>query len=111
MRSANLGFWLEGAPPIVTPASKVGDVKHLSRRTRDSVKGDALNRKKLQRYQELKNGPYLEGIQLNPEELYQICERRIGNSRPKAPQPHGGTSEHKTKKECNCEQKKDVVTR
>ena len=29
MRSANLGFLLEGAPPIVAPASEVGDVKHL----------------------------------------------------------------------------------
>ena len=53
MRSANLGFWLEGARPVVTLASKVGDVKHLSRRTRDSVKGGSLTMKKFQRYEEV----------------------------------------------------------
>ena len=42
---------------------------------------------------------------------YQISEGVSGNSRPKAPQPHGGTPEHRTKKECTLEQKKDVVTR
>ena len=34
-----------------------------------------------------------------------------GNSRPKAPQPDGGTPERRIKKECNREQKRDVVTR
>ena len=79
-------------------------------------KGGSLTRKKF---------THLEGIQLNPEEWrnsqnikrvvgdgpYQISEGGSGNSRPKAPQPHGGTPEHRTKMECNREQKKDVVTR
>ena len=103
MWSANLGFWLKGARPIVTLASNAGDVKHLSQRTRDSVKGGSLTRRKFQRYEEVERDRIW-------REFSWIQKNDGKNSRPKAPKPHDRTPEHRIKKKCNREQKKDVVT-
>ena len=104
MRSANLGFLLEGAPSIVTLASKVGGQTLM---TKDTVLCERMfvNQGKVSdfRWEEVER----EGIQESRRAVSNPAGGS-GNVRPKAPQPDGGTPQYRMTKECNREQKKDA---